>query len=439
MRRLRVVVPPAVLILSAALCIGAAPQSSAALFGYLADYNNGKVMALDSDGTVTPLANVPAASGAALDSAGNLYVGSGTAIQKITPAGVATPFASASVTFNGQLTFASGGVLLAVSEANDQLEQISQTGTATPIFSGFSPPPEGVAVNATGIYLSLYDGSGGSGSKVVRINAGGLPSTFASGLNTANGIAFDTGGNLYVASEYGNSIYKITPSGVVSTFASSPLLNGPYSLAFDAAGNLFSANYFDGSVSEISPAGVVSPFASSGLGQGLSGIALLPTALVTPPGLSAYEWLSQAGPNNVIDSNAASCDPTEGCFDRTGRRCSLNPGVTCDLQIVPKGRCTYAPSTSCLFPNGAGHCAGDGHVGCLTDAYLSDPNQTATGPSSQCSGTGNSTCDMDLDPFGNPFQAACACTDPDSVCSAAGICSDGDPDRDLGGYGLALG
>jgi thrombospondin type 3 repeat protein len=177
--------------------------------------------------------------------------------------------------------------------------------------------------------------------------------------------------------------------------------------------------------------------------------------------VTAYEWLTQTGRNNILDSNPTSCDPVEGCFDRTGARCSLNPGKTCDLQIVPKGRCTLGDvrafggpggTNTCVFPNGAGRCVGDPRVGCLADAYVDNPTATATGPSSQCAGTGDATCDMTTDPFGGPFRTDCACSGEDAsaanfetvVCGAAGgaftaVCSDGDPDRDEGGYGLALG
>jgi len=262
-------------IFSVVLYAITASQASAALMGYLSDYNNGKVMRLDSDGTVTPLANVFAADGAALDSSGNLYVGSGTTIQKVTPAGSASTFTSGSVTYDGHVAFDAAGNLFAASEVNDLINKITPGGAVSTFASGFSPSPVGEAFDASGnLFVSLYDSANPSGSSIVRITPGG-PVTFASGLNTANGLAFDASGNLFVASEYSNSIYKITPGGLVSTFVTNPLLNGPYALAFDGAGNLYSANYFDGSVSKISPAGAVSKFASSGLGQGLAGIVVL--------------------------------------------------------------------------------------------------------------------------------------------------------------------
>ena len=68
---------------------------------------------------------------------------------------------------------------------------------------------------------------------------------------------------------------KVTPAGVVSTFASG--FDDPYGLAFDAAGNLYVANYAN-TVSKVTPAGVVSPFAS-----GFDGPRVWPS---TPPATS---------------------------------------------------------------------------------------------------------------------------------------------------------
>jgi sugar lactone lactonase YvrE len=275
-----------------------ASQSSAALLGYLSDYNNGKVMTLDSGGTVTPLANVFAASGAALDSSGNLYVGSGTTIQKITPAGAVSPFATGAITYNGHVAFDTAGNLYASSGSSNLISKITPAGAVSTFASGFSPPqPTGLAFDASGnLFAALYDSGSPTGSKVVKITPAGVVTPFASGLNTANGLAFDASGNLFVASQYSTSIYKITPAGAVSTFATDPLLNGPRALAFDGVGNLYSANYFNGSVSKISPAGAVTPFASSGLGQGLSGIAVPPPAL--PP--TAYYSVSSGGAQLVV-------------------------------------------------------------------------------------------------------------------------------------------
>jgi thrombospondin type 3 repeat protein len=186
-----------------------------------------------------------------------------------------------------------------------------------------------------------------------------------------------------------------------------------------------------------------------------------------------YEQVGQGGKNNLIDSNAEACDNSpfnsgtnlwassgEGCYTRTGAKCSANPGKICDLQIVPKGRCTYgdlsATGPGCVWPHGAGRCRGNNHVGCVTDQYLVDPNAagaTNSGTSSMCTGTGDSVCDMTTDPYGGAFKTSCQCQGDDETVTATfetavcgtqagavkAVCSDGDPDRDTGGYGTALG
>ena len=167
--------------------------------------------------------------------------------------------------------------------------------------------------------------------------------------------------------------------------------------------------------------------------------------------MAPYEWVTQAGPNNLIDSNAITCGgPGVGCYDQIGRRCAAFPGELCDLQVVPKGRCTSGSlaAGSCVWPHGAGRCLGNPDVGCLTDAYRANLANTATGPSSMCAGTGSSTCDMQFDRYGLQFRTDCRCdgTDPNSpifetaVCGGTQpVCSDGDPERFIGGYGWAIG
>ena len=262
-------------LLAALLCAATVPTARAAVIGYLADYNNGEVLTLNSGGTVTPLASVGAASGALLDSSGNLYVGSGKNIEKVTPGGATSAFATGSVTYDGQLAHDTSGNITALSGFDDEIDKISPAGVVTPFASGFTPPPAGVAFDSTGnMFVSLYDSGSSTGSRIIKIAPGGAVTPFASGLDTANGVAFDGSGNLYVASEYGKKIYKITPGGVVSVFTSDPLLTGPSALAFDSAGILWAANYFDGTVVRISTAGVVTNFGASGLGQGPQGIVI---------------------------------------------------------------------------------------------------------------------------------------------------------------------
>ncbi len=71
-----------------------------------------------------------------------------------------------------------------------------------------------------------------AGSTVSEVTPAGVVSTFASGFDDPDGLAFDAAGNLYVANYGNNTVSEVTPAGVVSTFASG--FNEPDGLAFDA-------------------------------------------------------------------------------------------------------------------------------------------------------------------------------------------------------------
>ena len=94
------------------------------------------------------------------------------------------------------------------------------------------------------------------------------------------GVAVDAAGNFFVSDSSNHTIRKITPAGLVTTFAgtagssgpadgtgSAARFNGPQGLTFDSAGNLYVADTGNSSIRKITPAGVVTTFA------GLSGFS----------------------------------------------------------------------------------------------------------------------------------------------------------------------
>lgn len=120
--------------------------------------------------------------------------------------------------------------------------------------------PFGLSIDAGGY---LYIGTAVP-EAINKISPQGVVSTFAPMASTT-GTAIDANGNLYVSAIHStdsSTIFKISPAGVVSVFAAdSGEVTG---LALDAgSGNLYAPNYSRSSVDKITPQGVVSVFATN--------------------------------------------------------------------------------------------------------------------------------------------------------------------------------
>ena len=250
------------------------------------------------------------AAGIAADAGGNLYLADPVngVINKISPTGVFQAFAGQSGTHGysdgtgagaqfmgptGVAVDSNGNVYVADRGANT-IRKITPSGAVTTIAGapgsfGYQDGPgsqarfEEPAAIATDAAGNLFVADSARES-VRKIDLAGTVSTIAGIPETfgLQGIAVDGQGNVFVSGgppdfyaamlgvPYPDTIYKVSPSGSVTTFAGQLLVNGssdgtgtealfynPVGLATDAAGNLFVADSLNGTIREISPDGVV--------------------------------------------------------------------------------------------------------------------------------------------------------------------------------------
>ena len=113
-------------------------------------------------------------------------------------------------------------------------------------------------VHAYGAVGDLYEADFGSGN--VFKFAAGTRTTFATGLSSPAGLAFDHSGNLFVSNFMAARIDKITPNGTRTTFARG--LSFPDGLYFSSSGNLLECDSGSGNVFSFTPTGARTTFAS---------------------------------------------------------------------------------------------------------------------------------------------------------------------------------
>jgi sugar lactone lactonase YvrE len=129
-------------------------------------------------------------------------------------------------------------------------------------------------------------------------------------FNRPTSLATDAAGNIYVADSYNSVIRKITPEGVTTTFAgtgtfgytdgpaASAQFYVPSGLVVDATGNIFVADLGNNIIRKITPDGVVSTFAGNGSSGSADGTANAAT-FSGPAGIA----LGTNGNFYVTDSN----------------------------------------------------------------------------------------------------------------------------------------
>ena len=281
-------------------------------FTTLAGLAGSVVNSIDGNGAA---AQFDAPRGLAVDRAGNVYVADSQndTIRKITPAGDVTTFVgrpgaqggadgtgvAARFTEPYAVSLDAAGNLYVADTSNNAIRRVTPAGEVSTLAGGNGPPgsadgigrvarfrePRGIAVDAAGnVYVGDYENH-----TVRKITPAGVVTTLA-GLAGApggndgtggaarfkgpHGVVVDANGNVFVADTANRIIRRISPTGVVSTFAgvigaggdldgpaATARFSEPTGLAIDAAGNLFVADLSNHTVRKITASGVVSTLA----------------------------------------------------------------------------------------------------------------------------------------------------------------------------------
>jgi uncharacterized protein (TIGR03437 family) len=246
----------------------------------IADSFNNRIRRVSPDGIINTVAGGgtnstgdggPATSvelfrplGVAVDAHGNIFIAEATAnrIREVSPAGTITTVAG-----NGRAGLSGDG------------------GPAT---SALVYSPSSVAVDVRGD-LFIADQS----SRIREISADGIINTVAGGgaLGTAAGggaaaaqiglppaVALDAQGNLFIADQFANRVWKVSPNGSIGTAAgtgaasysgdggpaASAAIGAPDGVAVDSQGNLFVSDAGNSRIRKVSPNGIITTVAGNG-------------------------------------------------------------------------------------------------------------------------------------------------------------------------------
>jgi hypothetical protein len=236
----------------------------------------GTIKKFTPDGVGSVFATGPNGGPLAVDSAGNIYTGSGSTIVKFNPNGASSVFANTSPYSVEGLAFDDTGNLYAslYNITTYALKKFTPSGVGS-TFANISSSPGDLAIDQSGnVYLQYVGGA------IDKFTPSGVRTVFAGSNSLFKGtsfITFDGAGDLYGSGGY--DIVKMTPDGIGSVFAADfagadPGNGQTRGLAFDSTGNLFVGIFNYGVIDKFTPDGVSSLFAnSSGIYLAVSPVA----------------------------------------------------------------------------------------------------------------------------------------------------------------------
>ena len=283
---------------------------------YISDVNNERIRKISGTGVITTIVGGGIGdSGAALmgglnqprgvvrDSAGNTYIAdqSNHRVRKVAANGVITtvagtgtsgysgdsgPAGSAMLNQPYGVALDSTGNLYIADAANHRVRKVDANGNITTV---------------AGTGTSGYSGDGGSATSAQ--------------INFPTGVAFDTAGNLYIADSSAASVRKVAVNGTITTIAgyniagysgdgglaTSALLNSPQGVAVDSAGNVYIADASNNRIRKITAAtGIITTVAGNGNSTFSGDGGLATSAQINNP---AGVYLDAAGNLYIAENN----------------------------------------------------------------------------------------------------------------------------------------
>jgi hypothetical protein len=151
-----------------------------------------------------------------------------------------------------------------------------------------------------------------AGNGIAGFSGDGGPA-YAAKINTPFGVAIDKQGNTYISDSQNNRIRKVTPGGIISTFAGtgvaglsgdsgaaiSAKLNQPCGITVDTAGNVFFADRINHRIRMINKLGIIYTVAGSVSGFFGDGGPATSARLTSPGGVA----VDRAGNIYIADTN----------------------------------------------------------------------------------------------------------------------------------------
>jgi uncharacterized protein YjdB len=223
------------------------------------------------DGGAATSSTLNGPTGIAFDASGNIYVAEyGHRVRKISSSGTITTFAgTGTMGFSGD-----GSAATAATLKNSTYLSIDASGN---LYISDEGNYRIRKVSTSGI-ITTFAGNGAT-----SYGGEGLAAT-ATGLNSPEGTTFDASGNMYLAGNGDNRVFKITPAGIKTTVAGNGTggagadggaatatnVFNPLGVAVDASGNLYIADYNNNRIRKVSTSGIITTVVGTGT-AGFSG------------------------------------------------------------------------------------------------------------------------------------------------------------------------